>query len=77
MPLSSISSASFSFKKLPDFSPFFADRVRLGNRTYRVWVKIGLKDGELNGSAPSYVEFTLKIGMYTHSYVNPSDTFRL
>ena len=59
MPLSSISSAAFSFKKLPDFSPFFADRVRLGNRTYRVWVKIGLKDGELNGSAPSYVEFTL------------------
>ncbi len=61
----------------PDFSLFFPIRCGCETAPTGFGVKIGLKDGELNGSATSYVEFTLKIGMYAHSYVNTSDPFRL
>jgi hypothetical protein len=52
---------SFSFKKISDFTPFFHDPVRLGNRTYRVWVlKIILKNRKLNGSGSEGHQIHLK-----------------
>ena len=45
-----VSPGPFNFKKLLDFTSFFKEPVRLGNRTYRAWgVKIRSKNGQLNG----------------------------
>ena len=34
---SKLQSEPFNFKNLLDFTSFFKDPVRLGNRTYRAW----------------------------------------